>query len=126
MRFSRKCQIVLSEDDVTQPLRLRFAEDLETLDNGTAAILKDGGGTTITVPANTTDFELPMPQIVTGKWLYLYSGDKPFTLKLHGSAGPTMTMREKKASEFWHDYTQAPLITTGADAVRLTYAIAGD
>ena len=127
MRFHRKATIVLSEDDVTSPKKLRFSEDLETIDNGSAAVLKDGGGSTITVPLNTTDFPIPMPQITTGKYLYLYA-DKAFTLKLHGAGGPTRAMLQQKANEFWFDFLPAtpPLITTGGEAVRLTYAVAGD
>lgn len=122
MRFHRKATIVLSEDDVTSPKQLRFSEDLETLDNAATAILKDGGGQTIGIAASQTDFALPMPQITTGKYLYLYA-DKAFTLKLNGG---TYAMIAKKANELWCDYASAPLISTGADAIRLTFAIAGD
>ena len=125
MKFTRKCQIVLSEDDTTSPKQLRFSEDLETIDSGSTGLLKDGGGTTITIPINTTEFPLPMPQITTGKYLYLYA-DKAFSLKLGGSGAPAMAMLSKKANELWFDYTSPPLITTTTEAVRLTYCIAGD
>lgn len=124
MRFSRTCQIVLSEDDNTSPKLLRFSETLETVDNGTTAVLKDGGGLTVTIAGAQTDFALPMPQIATGKYLYLYA-DKPFTVKLGGASSLAMSMLAKKANELWFDFTTPPLITTTVD-VRLTFAIAGD
>lgn len=124
MRFYRNCSITISEDDSSTPKDLRFkVEGEETTDTGTSATLKDATSGVVTIPATTVDFLLPLPQITTGKYLYL-RGTTAFKLKLNAMSAD-LDIGANKPCEIWCDFTTVK-ITSGVAALRLTWAIGGD
>lgn len=125
MRFYRKATIVISEDDTATPKEVRFkSEDAETIEGATSTLVKDALSNTVTIPASATDFALPMPQVTTGKYLYLY-GDRVFHSKINGGAARVHSL--KKHNEEWIDFTSVTITNPDAtNALRLTWAIAGD
>ena len=126
MRFYRQASIVISEDDSTTPRDKRFeVNGEETTDNGATASIKDAMSNTVTVPVSTVDFLLPLPQVTTGKYLYL-RGNQPFGLKINGMV-TDLTMAKDKVNELWCDHTAVKISNPSAtNPLRLTWAIGGD
>lgn len=125
MRFYRQASIAISEDDSTTPRDLRFKVDgEETTDAGNSATLKDAMSHTVSIPAGAVDFLLPLPQVTTGKYLYLRS-TAAFKLKLN-SMTVDLDMLPNKVNELWCDFTAVKISNAGAAALRLTWAIGGD
>jgi len=120
MRYQRNSSLTVSEDDSNIPKQLRFSEiDQEVLDT---TILKEAGGNSIDLPESTTDWEIPMGAIGSGKWFYLFSSVE-ITLKIDD--GPARTLAAGKPNECWMEYTSLKISTTTA-ATRLTYATGGE
>jgi hypothetical protein len=125
MRFHRQASIVISEDDSTTPKDVRFKVDSEeTTDTGATATLKDAMSHTVSVPAGAVDFLLPLPQVTTGKYLYLRA-NAAWKLKLNGMTAD-LDMLANKINELWCDFTTVKISNPGLAALRLTWAIGGD
>lgn len=125
MRFYRQASIVISEDDSTTPKDIRFKVDgEETTDTGNAATIKDAMSHTVSIPAAAVDFLLPLPQVATGKYLYL-RGNVAFKLKLNAMTAD-IDMLANKVNELWCDFTAVKISNPGATVLRLTWVIGGD
>lgn len=70
-----------------------------------------------------TDFLIPLGSIASGKWCYLLpTGD--CELKIN-DLGPFI-MTKDRPTESWIAFTSLKVKNTGADAIRLTYAVGGE
>jgi hypothetical protein len=110
---------VLSEDDLSDPKEIRFADKgREVLEKD---LIKEGGGQTQVILA-TASLVLPMGNVAAGKWFYLY-GDNDFSLSIDG--GPALSIPGGKPCEMWADFTSLS-VTAGANDLRLTWGIGGE
>ena len=116
MRYYKKSETVLSEDNATQPKDIRFQKCDEITDSAT---LIDGGGSTKTYPVAT--HAIDMGNVTEGRWLYLIA-DKALTFSVSG--GPAMTTIPNRPTEMWVKYTSLDITTT--EETRVTIAIAGE
>lgn len=118
MRYHKIQTLTVSEDDSTQPKKVRFEErEQETIEKTSFVECKTGD---INLPTGTT-FAIPLGAIGTAKWFYLYA-DVSFKIKLNGSTNE-LVLAAKKPHELFVDFTQLEVVTT--DKTRLTYAIGG-
>jgi len=121
MRYSRTASITVSEDDNSNPKKIRFQEkEQEVLDVGSSGVLKEVKTGDINLPTTVT-FEIPLGAIGTAQWFYLYA-DKSFKLKLNN--GSEMVMKANRPHEMWMTFTKIEIVTT--DVTRITYAVGGE
>jgi len=116
LRYYKKSEVVLSEDNSSQPKEIRFQDCIEITDTTS---LVDGGGNVKSYPTGT--YAVDMSEVSEGRWLYL-KGDQVFTFSLSG--GPAIEAIPSKPIEMWVKYTSLSITTT--QSTRVTIGIAGE
>jgi hypothetical protein len=119
MRYNKEAKITLSVDDLASPKQIRM-QDTQSITE--IVLIKEARVNTETIPALTTDYVLSLGQVVTPKWLYLL-GDKTFSAKIND--GPSLSFSPNKPNELWCAFTSVK-ISTGSEAVNLTWGIGGE
>lgn len=117
MRYFEKTQIVLSEDTLQIPKKVRFSEDYEDTD---VALLKESITRQETFPIGT--MTIPMGNITQGKFLFI-KPTNDLQVKLDG--GSNHTFRGGKVSKMWVNFS-ALEITVSTAAQVVVVGIAGE
>lgn len=117
MRYYEKSQVLLSEDTLSVPKKVRFSEEFEDAD---IALLKESVVRQESFPVGTHSISLG--NIAQGKWLFI----KPTNdLEVKIDAGSNQTFRGGKISKMWVNFTALEItVSTAAQVVVL--GIAGE
>lgn len=119
MRFYKHYSIVVSEDTLQAPKKIRFSETDQTVID--TEKVKEAASASIDLPAGATDFEIPMGAIGSGKWFFLMpTGD--ITLKIDN--GTPLTLAGGFPCDVWTTYSSLKISTVLEN--RITYALAGE
>jgi hypothetical protein len=114
MRIKETTKIVLSEDTISDPKKIRYSEDFEDIDTTllTESITKND-------TLSTGTHVISMGNIAAGKFLCI-KPDADLGISING--GATITIRADKVTKMWATITSLSLIATEATDVSLVLA----
>ena len=116
MRYLKKMDLVISDDEQTNPKKIRFEqEDFTDLDDINIVGLKVR---VETFPIGSVT--LSMEHLATAHYFYILPEITNVTVEFNGDANPK-TFLADKASELWMVFTSAVITTTAATKITIAY-----
>ena len=117
MRFYEKCQIVISEDSLQIPKKIRFSDEFEDTD---VSLLKESITRQESFPVGT--HSISMGNIAQGKFVVI----KPTNdLQVKFDSGVNHTFKGGKLSKMWISFTSLEITVSTAEQV-VVLGIAGE
>ena len=117
MRYFKKIELVVSEDNVTSPKKIRFQDKIESEIDTTLIVDLDPHIETFGVGV----FSINISSFTTVNWFY-FTADKDITIKFNGNSTAIIFTADKE-NEMWAQITAIEITTT--ESTRITYVIGG-
>ena len=120
LRFKEETNIIISEDQTSNPKKIRFKEEFDDVD---LENLKEVSSRQESFPIGSHDIQLN--NIAEGRFIYVKPIGSTGTVQLEINGSNALTIKNGKATKLWTIFNQVRLIISGA-ANEVLIVVAGE